>query len=136
MEPRVLRPAPTSRGYLTVNLTAFGQRRTALVHHLVAESFIGQKPKGLHCAHLNGNKTDNRSDNLAYVTPAENERHKVAHGTKAIGSRQGAAKLTEEQVRQIRARHAPGKGATLAREYGVSQSTISSIIRGQWWRAA
>ena len=59
-----------------VNLWGGTPRRSypTLVHHLVAFTFIGPRPKGLEIDHVNGDKTDNRACNLEYVTHAENVR--------------------------------------------------------------
>lgn len=51
------------------------------------------------------------------------------------GERHGHAKLTGDQVRKIRRRYAEGARYTdLAREYGVSDGTLSSILRRKTWR--
>jgi hypothetical protein len=50
------------------------------------------------------------------------------------GSRNGSAKLTEEDVIAIRARRADGeRGSDLAREFGVDRHTIKSIVLGYTW---
>lgn len=50
------------------------------------------------------------------------------------GSRNGAAKLTEQQVRQIRARREAGeRRCTLAQEYGVNPYAIRDITTGATW---
>ena len=41
------------------------------VHVLVAEHFIGSRPKGYHIHHKDGNKQNNRADNLEYISPIE-----------------------------------------------------------------
>lgn len=52
------------------------------------------------------------------------------------GERSSQAKLTEQQVRDIRARHADGgtNQSALAREYGVAVNTIGRIVRRLLWR--
>lgn len=53
------------------------------------------------------------------------------------GSGHGQAKLTEALVRDIHAEAARGaRGTDLAAVYGVSPSTISSIVLGRTWRHA
>ena len=58
------------RGYLQVGLG--GIRNTALVHRLVAEAFIPNPLGATEVDHINGNKLDNRVENLRWVTHKEN----------------------------------------------------------------
>lgn len=76
---RVLSPG-ISNGYLTVCLSGDGRRRTAKVHTLVAETFLGPRPADRVVCHGNGDKTDNRLANLRYDSPSENVRDVVRHG--------------------------------------------------------
>ncbi|MFV8232317.1 NUMOD4 motif-containing HNH endonuclease [Mycolicibacterium fortuitum] len=57
----------------------FGVHR--MVHHLVAESFLGPRPGGVDICHNNGDPTDNRLENLRYDTRSGNNLDQVAHGT-------------------------------------------------------
>ena len=44
------------------------QKKSTYIHHLVAFHFIGDRPKGYHIDHIDGNKQNNRVDNLQYIT--------------------------------------------------------------------
>lgn len=57
-------------GYMTVNLSKNGKVNTKRVHRLVANAFLGES--NLQIDHIDGNKQNNRLDNLEYVTPKEN----------------------------------------------------------------
>lgn len=121
--------------YLLVGVTIDGRRVTPHVHKLVAAAFHGPRPAGLHIAHLNGDARDNRAENLAYVTPTENEHHKHGHGTRLAGERCHNAKLTDDQVREIRRtvipRHPVYSVTALARKFGVWPGTISAVVNGR-----
>lgn len=127
----------TRKGYATVNLSMKGKSMRVTVHRLVLEAFVGKRTEGMHGSHLDGNKLNNSISNLAWVTPHENEAHKALHGTKALGERNGAHKLSEEQIRIIRAAKAKGPrewGAKrLAEMFGVDPSTISRAADGRHW---
>lgn len=54
--------------------------RTTAVHVLVTVTFVGPRPPGLVSRHLDGNKTNCRSDNLTWGTISENCLDMVTHG--------------------------------------------------------
>ena len=69
------------RGYLQVTLHIKGKRRGALVHRLVAQAFIHQPSKEQDTVnHIDGDKTNNRIDNLEWVTLQENIDHAFKSG--------------------------------------------------------
>ena len=72
---QVLRPRIIKEGYLIVDLYYKGQRKTCYVHNLVATAFVEGWREGLQVNHKNGIKTDNRAENLEWVTASENNQH-------------------------------------------------------------
>lgn len=131
---RLLKQNPNPAGYLGVAIKVDGSYRTRAVHRLVTEAFIGQCPEGLEVAHLNGDKTDNREVNLRYVTHAENESHKIVHGTTGAGELNSMAKLQGWQVAEIKylaSKSIPqGKIASL---FDLSHKAVSAITSGSAW---
>lgn len=63
---------------------------------------------------------------------ADNVRDRVERGRSAVGVKNGRAKLTEDQVREIRNSTKPKMA--LARDYGVNQKVIFDIKRKNTWR--
>lgn len=136
------------RGYARVGLRQQGRQKTASVNRLVCRAFHGPAPTATHhAAHNDGDKSNNCKDNLRWATPKENNADKVAHGTTLTGrphwsvanpanlnkgERNGLAKLTEQDVVQIRQdeRHQ----RIIAREYGVSQHAIWCVKSRATWR--
>lgn len=119
------------RRYAQVSLHGKFKRE---VHRLVALAFLGDAPNGHEVAHINGNSLDNTVANLAYVTHADNERHKLDHGTRRRGAEVKAAKLTDDDVRAIKWRVLNGESQTsVARMYDVSDATVSGIMKGKKW---
>jgi hypothetical protein len=120
---RVLRQ-PSDHGYPRTKL--------GYVHTLVMLAFYGPPPDGMWAAHNDGDSSNNRLDNLRYATPSDNAMDRVAHGTANRGSRNGFAKLTEQQVLAIRSRI--GKSQTaLAEEFGVSVMCINTVVNRTGW---
>lgn len=84
----ILTNSPNNKGYMTVSLGKHmpGQ----LVHVLVAEAFVPGYEPGLDVNHKNGNKQDNRAENLEWCTRSENIKHAfeigLAHGHKGPNS--------------------------------------------------
>ena len=123
-------------GYLNTSLYKDGKMLMCTIHRLVAETFIPNPENKRTVNHKNGDKTDNRVDNLEWVTHSENNKHAYDNGLKVPtkGEQHGRAKLTEAKVREIRDRYDNGcPQYKLAEEYGVSQRHISMIIRGERW---
>lgn len=123
---RVLRA--TGDRYLMVSL---GRARRALVHRLVAQAFLGDGA-GLQVNHKNGDRKDNRVQNLEWVTASENNMHSRRVLKKCLGEDHGLARLTWVQVDEIRQR-AHETARKLANEFGVSDVTIASIRKGRTW---
>jgi hypothetical protein len=118
-------------GYAALNIWQARKLVRFKVHVLVIEAFVGPRPAGLVVRHLNGCRTDNRRENLAWGTRSENCADMVTHGTVLRGSKSKSAKLTAEQVLRIRA--STENGQTLATTYGVSKNAISHVRRGRSW---
>ena len=66
--------------YLQVGLWREGKGKSLLLHRLVAEAFIPNPEKKTTVNHKNGDKHDNRVENLEWSTQQENNRHAVANG--------------------------------------------------------
>lgn len=77
-----------------------GEKRSVRIHRLVAENFI-PKPNAnepLQVNHIDGNKLNNRVENLEWVTARENQMHAIRTGLKQPSPR---PILTESDVREI-----------------------------------
>lgn len=123
------------KGYLDVSLCVGGVQRTFLVHHLVLDSFIGKRPPGTQCRHLDGNPGNNRLENLCWGSPAQNQADRLRHGTDLRGEKATCAKLTERDVREIRELVSSGKTQRLiAEEFGVTESNIRAVATKRTWR--
>lgn len=85
---RELRPYPDSDGYLQVRIVIDGKRYTRKVHSLVATTYCGPRPSLKHeVRHINGDRLDNRAENLAWGTRQENADDREQHGRTSRGAR-------------------------------------------------
>ena len=128
-------------GYHRVVLYGGGLRKQFLVHRLVAVAFVGLQPTPAHqINHIDGNKSNNVPGNLEWVTCGENHSHAyrigLRHGNHGglKGSRNGRAKITPDQVREIRTLAGQMSQEKIGGLFGLSQSATSSIIRRQTWQ--
>lgn len=100
-----------------------------LIHRVVLETFIGLAPHGTEACHANGDGKDNRLVNLRWATHLEN----MADAKRRDGS--CWVRLDAEAVLKIRERIAAGiKQRDIAKEFGISQPTVSAINVGKLWR--
>lgn len=113
-------------------LSANGERKEAKVHRVMAMSFIGLPPSpSHHVAHWDGRSLHNHLSNLRWATPLENASDQFRNGAVA------AAKLTADQVRNIRVLHRERgmSHAAISRLIGISRPAVSAILEGKSWTA-
>jgi len=121
-------------GYRQVSPCVSGVPAKKTVHALVLLTWVGPRPDGMECRHLNGNRIDNRVENLRWGSRAENLQDRETHGTVAVGESNGLAKLTESEVRVIRDLiRVKVAIAEIARLYGVGTTTVWNIAHGRTW---
>ena len=73
------KPTP-SRGYLYIGLYDKPRKQIKSVHRIVAETFIPNPENKPEVNHINGIKSDNRIENLEWVTSKENTSHAIKEG--------------------------------------------------------
>ncbi len=103
-------------GYLTSSVGYQGKLYSVLVHRIVAIAAYGVPGPGLHVAHLNHAKTDNRAVNLAFVSPRENVRQSMEAGRMFV---QREAKLTADAACKIRRLTQGAKPPTGSWQFGL-----------------
>jgi hypothetical protein len=111
-----------------------GKRVT--VSRLVCERIHGAPPSNdYHAAHScgKGHLACVSPTHLSWKTRQENMADMEKHGTRLKGSRLKHARLTEDDIRAIRAEYEGHRRKEIASHYGVTPSTISKIIERSRW---
>jgi transposase len=129
----ILKPSLTSgTGYPAVGLPAesVGKHTTSKRHHvhaLVALTFIGPRPLGMHIDHKDGNRENAEPENLEYVTPKENNHRSYVTGN-------NRHRLSEKQMDRVADLYfEDGRSAlSIAKALKVNIKAIHSIV--QIWR--
>ena len=122
--------------YARVELCNGPIRWRELVHRLVAGAFVPNPHGHSEINHIDGDKRNNRADNLEWVNHSQNMRHAHETGLKdERGERHPMSKLTADDVLAIRAEYDPPVVTlkALGDKYGVSESQISHIVRRMQW---
>lgn len=127
---------PTKRkdnGYYVIK---DGNGRTKRIHRMVAETFLGEPDLRLDVNHKDGDKSNNRLDNLEWVTRSENLLHAYSIGihSKIQGEKNKRSKLTLKEAQEIYDGYETDGYNTntmeLARKYNISPRIIRTIVRG------
>ena len=111
-------PRPQSKGYLTTSLNG----KSYLVHRLVAEAFIPNPEDKPQVDHIDGDKTNNRVENLRWATPHENN----SNPSTSWKNRHGMQKVMRIDKNGLTKIYDSVKDA--ADDVGVNQSSISKCL--------
>jgi hypothetical protein len=114
----------------------YSGNRNQFAHRVVCELAHGRAPSHRHyAAHScgNGHLGCVNPHHLSWKTPAENSADQKLHGTVNRGARNGSAKLSSDQVIEIRRLAGSASQTDLASMYGISRTTVGDIQSHRRW---
>lgn len=133
---KLLKQLLSSKGYPEVRFTINKIQHERVVHRLVAKAFISN-PLGKCCVnHEDGIKTNNRVENLSWMTMSENEKHsfeklgKIPTWKGKKGSKHPKSKEVEQYVNGVKVARF-GSLVEAAYATGTTADTISTYIKKQ-----
>lgn len=129
----VMKTATNRDGYACLS---FGKKNVR-VHSLVAEAFLGPRPPRYDVNHKDGNKSNNRLDNIEYCTESQNTQHSFARGLQKpiSGENHYASKINDATVRLIRELSDLGvRVIEIANQLGLRPRHIEKIKNRRIWK--
>lgn len=127
-----MNPVLDKTGYHRVRISLGSRRHFPSVHRLVALAWIPNPLSLPQVNHLDGQKLNNRVENLEWCSAGDNVRH--AHSIGLHGPHP-CRKLSDDGARTLRARHANGDSVTeLARDFLIDRKTVYGVLKGRTYR--
>lgn len=112
-----------------------GSRHLTSPHRLVAWTFLPNPANLREVNHIDGNPQNNDVSNLEWVSSSENKHHAVRMGLMLSGEAHPQAKLTNDQVTELKIRVLTGEHIKdLAEEFNVQGSLISTAVNETYYR--
>lgn len=131
---RILKPTHDRKNYLRVALSNCDGVQRFFVHRLVAMSFI-PNPYSLPIVnHKDNNPSNNTVGNLEWATQKKNMEYANSQGRLPKGEEKISSKLNDEQVREIASKVDTQSINKLAKEFGVSTTTVYNIKKRLIWQ--
>ncbi len=131
---KILKPFLTRKGYPMVDMKINGVGRHISVHILIAKTYVPNPENKPQVNHKDGIKINTAAWNLEWNTNEENMAHAIANGLRPIIPLGGyASKLTEDQVRKIRALKNTFSQKELSKMFNTCQSNIGMINTNKTW---
>jgi hypothetical protein len=134
---RFKNPMENQKGYLRYSIYVYGKRKFFFVHRLVLSVFNPiENMENLQVNHIDGNKKNNRLENLEWCTQSENQIHAFSHGLiSRKGEKNSQCKLSEKDVFEIinmLRRKEPYN--LIAKKFNISKNTVAAIRSKRLWK--
>lgn len=135
--PRIIKTCLNKKnGYIYAVLRVDKKPKGSAIHRLVAIAFHDNPENKKEVNHKDGNKLNNRSDNLEWCTKSENHKHRFevlnqAPNCKGIFNRHGSKKVNQLTIDSIYIKTYPSLNEA-ARQLGINRTGISQALSGKF----
>lgn len=123
------------KGYPAVTFQFKDRIVTVEVHRLVAKAFISNPEELKEVNHKDGNKANNKKDNLEWTTRSGNNSHAYTQGLRDMskGINHWRATTSDENIERAKEMYSQGlTQSQIADNFGVNRATISKWLSGKW----
>lgn len=129
----------TYKGYYRIGMRKYGKQKHYSVHRIIAQTFIPNPDNKPIVNHINGIKTDNRVENLEWVTASENQLHAYKTGLndnvrkinrELAKTRTGAKSWSSKKVIDTFTGKIYDSVALASIPCGIHKSYLSQMLRG------
>jgi hypothetical protein len=132
--PRVIKLHLNNARYWEAHLWKNKICTAVSIHVLVLTAFVSPRPSGMVACHNNGNRSDNRVENLRWDTLASNSADRYLHGTMVWGEGMHNSRLTESAAREILSVPKSAQASRdLANKFGVVPGAIYNVWARRTW---
>jgi hypothetical protein len=132
-----LKEIPNRQGYLEVRFSKQGKSTPRVIHRLVAKTFLENSNNYSQVNHIDGNKRNNRTENLEWVNNSMNQKHAYSLGLQPsrAGERNVKSAIKNKDVAVLKELYNSGKTIReTSNVTGIGLSIVRNIIYGKTWK--
>ena len=129
-----LNPFRQSKGYLKVEIWDNNKKIATYVHRMVAETFIPNPENHTQVNHIDGDKTNNRVENLEWCSQSQNIQHRIKILKVGMDQNHKGTKIPSNEVLILRWKRSinyPINIKETAKKWGLTPKYLSKVIRGK-----
>lgn len=128
---KLMKQIETKNGYLVVYLKPKNKRRVFKIHRIVAITFLRNENNYPHINHKDGNKKNNKLNNLEWCSPKQNMEHSLRLGLHKNLNTKNAVEKLKIKIIDTNTNKIYNSLTEAAKENNISIAAISRFINGK-----